>query len=62
MLIRMREGLPAFGRTEGRIVEERIQSGSQEPLSRRPLRPGEQRVASEGTGTSEPLEDPLAPR
>jgi len=36
MLIRMREGLPAFGRTEGRIVAARIETGSSEPLSRRP--------------------------
>jgi len=38
MLIRMREGLPAFGRTEGRIVATRIETGSQEPLTRRPTR------------------------
>lgn len=38
MLIRLREGLPAFGRTEGRIVTSRIAAGSQEPLARRPGR------------------------
>jgi uncharacterized membrane protein YfcA len=34
MLIRVREGLPPLGRTEGRIVEHRISSGSVEPLGR----------------------------
>jgi uncharacterized membrane protein YfcA len=38
MLIRIREGLPALGRTEGRIVDSRIADGSNEPLARRPAR------------------------
>jgi uncharacterized membrane protein YfcA len=35
MLIRVHAGLPALGRTEGRIVEHRIGTGSTEPLRRR---------------------------
>jgi uncharacterized membrane protein YfcA len=35
MLIRMHEGLPALGRTEGRIVDERISAGSTDPLTRK---------------------------
>jgi uncharacterized membrane protein YfcA len=33
MLIRVREGLPARGSTEGRLVDERISTGSTDPLS-----------------------------
>jgi uncharacterized membrane protein YfcA len=34
MLIRVRDGLPALGRTEGRIVQSRIEDGSAAPLGR----------------------------
>jgi len=39
MLIRVREGLPALGSTEGKIVDARISAGSTDPLSRKPPRP-----------------------
>ncbi len=35
MLIRVRAGLPALGSTEGRIVDERISTGSTDPLTRK---------------------------
>ena len=35
MLIRVREGLPALGSTEGRIVDARIATGSNDPLTRK---------------------------
>jgi hypothetical protein len=35
MLIRVREGLPALGSTEGRIVDQRISTGSTDPLTRK---------------------------
>lgn len=38
MLIRVREGLPALGSTEGRIVDHRISTGSTDPLTRKPQR------------------------
>jgi len=55
MLIRVRAGLPAFGRTEGRLVDDRIATGSQEPLTRRPVRPGARAVPPDDVPSDPPL-------
>lgn len=52
MLIRVREGLPALGSTEGKIVDARISAGSTDPLSRKPPRPG----APPGAAGAPPVE------
>lgn len=55
MLIRLREGLPAFGRTEGRLVLSRIETGSQEPLARRPGKASRQPEPYESPERTEPV-------
>jgi len=59
MIIRMRQGLPAFGRTEGRLVDERIKTGSHEPLRRRNGHPppSDDDVAPTSVGTRPPDPD-----
>ncbi len=59
MIIRMRQGLPAFGRTEGRLVDERIKTGSHEPLRRRNGHPppSDDDVAPRSVGTRPPDPD-----
>ena len=47
MAIRVREGLPALGSTEGRIVDERISTGSTDPLTRKAPQPPTPSAADE---------------